>query len=90
MVKQSEPYKGKILVINDVPGIRNRLARWLAGTGYHYTFVDSAAEAEALLAQAAFDITAYGHEFLFPPWSFMSITFQRKDGKPPPHHKTRG
>jgi PleD family two-component response regulator len=64
-----EPYKGKILVINDVPNIRGKLALYLAQMGYYYTFVDSAHEAESLGEHTHFDSVVYSHEFFFPPWS---------------------
>ena len=69
MARKTEPYKGKILVINDEPAIRDGLVRWLVRTGYHYALVDRAHEAEALLEHARFDTIVHSHEFLLPPWS---------------------
>ena len=61
---KSDGYRGKVLVIDDEPGIRDRIIRWLAQTGYHCTFVDSAFEADALLGHECFDTIVYSHEFL--------------------------
>lgn len=67
-------YRGKVLVINDEPGARGPINRWMAETGYHCTFVDSAFEADALLGREYFDTIVYSHEFMpdrtsrqFPP-----------------------
>lgn len=57
-------YMGRVLVIDDVPGIRDRIARSLALKGYHCTFVDGAHEAGTLSGHEYFDTTVYGHEFL--------------------------
>ncbi|MEE9203252.1 MAG: hypothetical protein V3U31_08665 [Dehalococcoidia bacterium] len=61
---KAQSYKGKILIINDVPGIYGRIVRLLVQEGYHCTFVDSAHEANTLLEREYFDTTVYAHEFL--------------------------
>ncbi len=72
----SDSYRGKVLVINDEPGARDHINRWMAETGYHCTFVNSAFEADALLGHEYFDTIVYSHEFMpdhtsrqFPPRS---------------------
>ena len=59
-------HTGTILVINDVPRVKDRLARWLTESNYYHVFVDSEEEAAALSERHRFDAVVYGHEFLFP------------------------
>ena len=58
--------KGKILIIDDVPGMRERLERWLGQMAYRYAFVDSDRQAKAMLKNENFDTIVYSHEFRFP------------------------
>ena len=61
------PYHtGTILVINDVPRVKDRLTQWLTEANYVYVFVDSYEEAAALSEKQRFDAVVYGHEFSFP------------------------
>ena len=68
--------KGKIIVINDMPNMSERLVRWLAKEKYHASFVATGELAQALLERDHFDAIVYGHEFLFSPRfsSFLSQT----------------
>ncbi len=58
-------HTGTILVINDVPRVKDRLVKWLTEANYHYVFVESYEEAAALSEKQRFDAMVYGHEFLF-------------------------
>jgi DNA-binding NtrC family response regulator len=66
---RTEPDKGRILVINDVPGIRDNIPLWQARPMYDYTFVDSVHEAAALLEHTHFDAVVYGSDLRFLPGS---------------------
>ena len=65
MEYEREPYRGKVIIINDAPGARGRLARWLKQRGYEYTFVDNMDQANELLAYVDFDTIVSCREFLF-------------------------
>lgn len=56
---------GTILIINDAPRDKDRLARWLAKRNYGWVFVNSYEEAIALMENQRFDSMVYAHEFLF-------------------------
>ena len=61
------PYHtGTILVINDVPRVKDRLVKWLNEANYLYVLVESYEEAAALSEKRRFDAMVYGHEFSFP------------------------
>ncbi len=65
MKYKNEPHKGKILIINDEPGISKWLAKHLARMQYRPAFVDTLDEANAVLEHVDFDAVMYAHEFLF-------------------------
>ncbi|MFC1995579.1 hypothetical protein ACFLVM_01710 [Chloroflexota bacterium] len=56
---------GKILDINDGPGISNDIANWLKTTGYHYTFVDNYEEAGNILKKHEFNLIIFTHELKY-------------------------
>lgn len=58
-------FRGDVLVIDDAPDLRQRIAEWLASQGYHLAFVRDAAEAASIQQSRSFSAVFYGHEFLF-------------------------
>ena len=50
-----EQYKGNILVVNDMPGVSDRIAGWLTQMGYRCAFVNSVDDINDLN-----DLTGYG------------------------------
>ena len=59
------PAKGRVLVIEDTPSIRHRVALWLKKEEHPHTFVNTDEEAAELLRHVRFDAVMYGHEFVF-------------------------
>ena len=59
-------HKGKVIVIDDEPGVGDRLSRWLAETRRTCVFVKTYEEAVDLLKAQRFDAVVYGHEFSWP------------------------
>ena len=57
--------KGRVLVVDDAPGLRDRIVRWLEQNEYRYVFVESKEAAENLLTCRPFDAVIFGHEFQF-------------------------
>ena len=57
---------GNVLVIDDLPQFRQRIAIWLASLGYCPYFVPNATDAEAMQRSHDFNAVLYGHEFSFP------------------------
>ena len=55
--------RGKILVIDDEPEVREMLENWLRTQGYNYIFVQSDEHAQVILKHRTFDTVMYGHEF---------------------------
>ncbi len=58
-------FLGDVLVIDDAPELRQRIAVWLESQGYHPAFVRDAAEAASIQQSRTFGALFYGHEFLF-------------------------
>lgn len=58
-------FLGDVLVINDAPELRQRIAEWLASQGYRLAFVRDATEAASIQQSRGFSAVFYGHEFLF-------------------------
>mgnify|MGYP001337210576 CR=1 FL=1 len=58
--------KGKVLVVDDAPAARVRLAQWLTQNSYNSIFVYSEAEAEDMLKHHRFDMVVHSREFSFP------------------------
>ncbi len=58
--------KGKVLVVDDAPEARVRLAQWLTQNSYHSIFVYSDEEAEDMLKHHKFDMIVHSREFNFP------------------------
>ena len=65
MERDTSAFIGKVLVINDVPSIGDRLVRWLAQQGYHCVLANSSEEARLLLGHNRFDAILHGREFTF-------------------------
>ncbi len=63
---------GNVLVIDDAPALRQRIAGWLASHGYRSFFVDDAADAYAIQQSCDFNAVLYGHEFSFPRTAGLS------------------
>ncbi|MFC1994107.1 hypothetical protein ACFLVI_02470 [Chloroflexota bacterium] len=58
---------GKVIVVDDKPGIAKSLTKWLMKAGYSYILVDDVHAANNLLKYNKFDAILYCHEFLFAP-----------------------
>ncbi|MFC2066541.1 hypothetical protein ACFLUO_05720 [Chloroflexota bacterium] len=65
MKQKMEHYRGKILVINDVPRDKGRISKLLKEQGYRCTFVSNVDEANDLEKHENFDATMYSKEFDF-------------------------
>jgi len=63
---------GKVLVIDDEPGVRERLQSWLDKQGYNYIFVRNEEAARSILEHHRFDAIFHGREFRYPP-GFLSV-----------------
>ncbi len=59
--------KGKVLVVDDAPEARVRLAQWLTQNSYNSIFVYSAEVAEDMLKHHRFDMIVHSREFAFSP-----------------------
>ena len=59
--------KGKVLVVDDAPEARVRLAQWLTENSYNSIFVYSDEEAEDMLKHHRFDMVVHSREFTFQP-----------------------
>ncbi|MFC1907040.1 hypothetical protein ACFLW8_03030 [Chloroflexota bacterium] len=62
MEPKMEQYKGNILVVNDMPGVSDRIADWLAQMGYRCAFVNSV---EDLTEYGDFDALIHCQELYF-------------------------
>lgn len=58
--------KGRVLVVDDAPEARVRLAQWLTQNSYNSIFVYSDKEAEDMLKHHRFDMVVHSREFSFP------------------------
>ncbi|MFC2014961.1 hypothetical protein ACFLUP_03100 [Chloroflexota bacterium] len=65
MEERSISRGGDFIVINDLPNLTDRIARWMENKKYSCVFVDSIDEANRLLEQKDYDVVMYGNEFEF-------------------------
>ncbi len=66
--------RGRILVIDDEPEVREMLENWLREQGYNYIFVQSDERAQTILEHRSFDTVMYSHEF---PYTSRSRVVKR-------------
>ena len=59
--------RGKVLVVDDAPEARVKLAQWLTQNSYNSIFVYSDEEAEDMLKHHRFDLIVHSREFNFTP-----------------------
>ena len=69
--------RGRVLVIDDEPDVREMLENWLRSQGYSYIFVQSDEHARTIMEHRTFDIIMYGHEF---PYASRSRVVKRVAG----------
>ncbi|MFC2003325.1 hypothetical protein ACFLV4_05215 [Chloroflexota bacterium] len=60
-----EQYKGNILVVNDMPGVSDRIAGWLTQMGYRCAFVNSVDGVNDLTEYGDFDALIHCQELHF-------------------------
>lgn len=63
--ESSLAHGGEFIIINDAPGLVDRIKAWMEKKKYRYVLVDNIDEANRLLEEKDYDIVMYAHEFSF-------------------------